>query len=325
MKIPCILLLICSIVEAAFGGTAGFPPPPSGRTFHRAVTIGDQVFVVGGFEASADETCQQMDVLDTKTRKWTRHKLPFKVSAVTLPARLGDELYVVDVDTPMLRRYSIAKEEWVALQAPSVARPHSTLVAHKGKLVLLGGYSKGITEKNCVEIYDPVEDSWSIGPPMPGFKEGDHFHLAAVIDENLHVVGHYFGGKSHRVFDGDRWTTLGDSPFDCGWKSAILESVNGRLFLFDVIHSDPSAKKGAVHTFDPSTARWELVGATPEGFPLMLGAGASTGNEIIVLGGHPDPSSVFSYNVEKKVWQSSETKLAEQDGAGQPATRSDSK
>lgn len=312
MRVGLILLVTCLTAPSMSSGEGGIPALPTGRTFHRAVTIGDQVFVVGGFDAASGEVSQQLSILDIKTRRWTQRLLPFSSSAITLAACIRDELYLVDIDAPALRRYHPGDDAWTELDAPSVARPHSALVAHKGKLVLLGGYSDGITEKNCVEIYDPAADSWSIGPPMPGFKKGDHFHLAAVINEELHVVGHYFGGQSHRVFDGDGWKTLPDSPFDAGWKSAVLQAVDDRLFLFEVIHSDPKAEKGSIHRYDPSIARWRQIDSTPEGFPLMLAAGASIGDRILILGGSPDPSAVFVYDVTSKQWQTSKHEVPAQ-------------
>ena len=298
LTIQCLL----SLLPLASAETLELSPLPEGRTFHRAVALDQQIIVIGGLTGQSGKGSQRADLLDLETGKWSTRKLPFKPEAILLPAVIGKQIYVLDPGPRVLRRYDLKKDQWTKLESPSTSRTNASLAAFQGKLWLIGGYNEEVTKEKSVESYDPESDSWQKAPPLPDFEKTDHFHLAATIGDQLHVVGHYFGGKSHWAFDGSSWTRRADAPAECGWKSAALAAADGRLFLIQSPLTHPEQGKDGVFTYSPDEDRWDPAGAVPDGFPFILAADASTGKQIFILGGQPAPSAVFVYDVATRRW-----------------------
>ena len=298
-------LLIC------FSGIslAGPPPPlPSPRSFHRAVPFEEKIFVFGG------GTDQRFLILDLTKQEWTQHEAPFDQEPALGTAVAGEMVYVVDPFTPRLFGYDPEKGDWTELAPPPRARGNPTLVGYQGKLYLIGSYLN-VPAENSVEIYDPKTDKWSSGPPLPEIEKEHHFHLAAVLDNRLHVVGYYFGGKSHWIFDGESWKPGAEAPLPCGWKMDALEAVDSGLILFKRNIADPKdeAKElpDEIFHYDPKADRWKAMGPLPKDYPLIVAANAYVDGKIYVFGGTPDPTAVFCYDVEKDIWERSALKKAE--------------
>ncbi|MEM1296910.1 MAG: kelch repeat-containing protein [Verrucomicrobiota bacterium] len=304
----CALFVLLGSVAHLAADEATLSNLPSGRTFHRAVLHQDKVILIGGFGESASEGNRRIDVFDLKTGEWTQRNFPFdRRGVILLPAVADGKLYVLDVDGPAFRRYDVSNDQWVELAAPSVPRPHSSMAAYNGKVIVVGGYTDKVTRENSVEIYDPEKNAWEIGPPLPDYRETNHFHLMAEMGEHLHVVGHYFGGKSHWIYDGKKWTRKSDVPMvDCGWKTAALEAVGGELILIQKIYQTVGDMKDAVFSYKPSEDRWEAAGPAPDEVPLMVFANVSYGGKVYLIGGDPAPSRVASYDVNTKTWQFSD-------------------
>lgn len=163
--------------------------------------------------------------------------------------------------------------------------------------------------EHSVEVYDPLTDSWSTGPPLPEIKKEDHFHLTAVLNDRLHVVGHYFGGRSHWVFDGEKWKAAAEAPAVCGWKGDALVAAGAGLLLFKPQFPTSTGQAPInpkeIFRYDPGKDRWESLGSLPKGYPKMFGASALTGGQIHIIGGDSDPTAVFRFDVAKRTWQRS--------------------
>ncbi|MDB6020878.1 MAG: hypothetical protein JWQ04_735 [Pedosphaera sp.] len=70
-------------------------------------------------------------------------------------------------ETPVVLRYSVSGNSWIAM-APmpvAVAGSASTL-GPDGKIYVVGGTSGGVTT-NVVQVYDPTANSWVISTPLP--------------------------------------------------------------------------------------------------------------------------------------------------------------
>lgn len=299
-------VILFSFVLLSRAQEATDPVPPNPRTFHRAITLKNEIFVLGGTDLNTHESSKQIGRFDFKKRKWSSENIPLEDHMILLPAAVDDKLYIYQPGGSLLHRYDPIKKTWAKLRSPSVQRPHSAMAAFEGKLILIGGYDaeNKITRENSVEIYDPETNSWTMGPPLPDYETTDHFHLTAVLNGKLHVVGHFLQGKSHWVFDGKSWSKKAEAPVPCGWKSAALEAIGGKLIL---IQPDLENKNSgnAVFTYDPKLDQWGVTGKVPQGYPFILAANASANGKIYVFGGHPMPSKMFVYDVASKTWQTS--------------------
>ena len=299
-----ILLIIVVSMALPTGFVAADPPPalpaPAPRAFHRAIPFDGKIFVFGG---GPD---QQFLALDLEEQRWSQHRSPFSAILI-LTAVAGDRLYVLDPSTPELRSYDPENDAWTGLAAPPRARGNPSLVGYNGKLYLIGSYLN-VPAEYSVEVYDPETDKWSTAPPLPEIEKEDHFHLTAVLGDKLHVVGHFFGGKSHWVFDGEKWEARAEAPVECGWKVEALEAAGDGLLLFkphNASGGEVPEKPGEIFRYDGKEDRWESLGSLPRDYPIIFGASAFADGQIYVLGGVPDRTAVFRYDVADGTWERS--------------------
>ena len=226
---------------------------------------------------------------------------------------LGDaidgQLYVMDVISRKFRRFDPKTKRTHTLSDLPTRRVNGTVVAADGKLYVIGGYSGDVTAKNCVEVYDPKTNRWSTGPSLPGYRPLDHFHAAAVLDGKLHVVGGLLDGNKgqpHWRLDGDRWTKCAESPLHTMWKHVALVATAGKLYLFAPHPVSPKNQsievENNIHAYDPKTDRWEPLGRTPEGMPIVGFAQAVAGEKIYILGG-AGSKAVRVFNTRTNAWE----------------------
>ncbi|MEM6567811.1 MAG: kelch repeat-containing protein [Planctomycetota bacterium] len=114
------------------------PDLPEPRSSHRAVVVGDTLFVAGGWA-----------LLGGTSRSGSEWR---------------DDVLALDLTAP--------EDGWASIPAPFQARALGAASAG-GKLVIVGGIKPnrgGISKE--VRIYDPATDTWSEGPEFPDFGFG---------------------------------------------------------------------------------------------------------------------------------------------------------
>ncbi|MGH2418235.1 MAG: Kelch repeat-containing protein [Candidatus Limnocylindria bacterium] len=85
---------------------------------------------------------------------------------------------------------SPAAPAWAEVADAPLARLEMATAAHDGRIWLAGGLSPLGEAVSEVEVYDPVSEAWTSGPPLP---TGIH-HAALVSDgERLLLIGGYIG------------------------------------------------------------------------------------------------------------------------------------
>lgn len=180
-----------------------------------------------------------------------------------------------------------------------------------GLVYLFGGFDAAAAGK--VQIYDPVQDSWSLGSAMPWDAGG----CAAVVQDGLIYVG---GGVApagatvgnFAVYDpsADSWTALAALPTAVHVPAA--GSDGERIFVMGGRTGSlgPQAGIDEVQAFDPGTGTWETSSAG-ELEPMTLPR-SSTGpavfwdDELYVFGG-ADASTAFGdvqvYSPQSDSWR----------------------
>ena len=301
-----------AILLAMFSPPVGAGPtrlaePPTRTSFHRLVAVGQKAYQFGGFHEPAD----QLSIYDAHTNTWSSKSLPFVPGVSQYPAVIGGEIYLLDARRKTLRRYDPKADRWDELEPCPTKRVNGTVIGFEGKLYVIGGYS-GLNQGNSVEAYDPKRNRWGLGPPLPAFSADassgcDHFHLAAVLDGRLHIVGHDTGGKAHWVLEDGQWRGRADAPFACGWKFTALEAINGKLYLIDSAPNrrhDP--KRSDIYAYEPSKDRWAPLGKVPDGFPIGP-ANVAIGDAIYFTGGTKGKHGMYRFDVKDKRWVTSGT------------------
>lgn len=117
--------------DPATGKWTELTPLPRGRSSHDAALVGDQLFVVGGWELAGE----------------------------------GDGDWHT---TALVCDLSLEKLEWKEIAKPEFMRRALAVAGYENKLFVLGGMTDSNEVTQAVSIYDPKSDRWSQGPNLPG-------------------------------------------------------------------------------------------------------------------------------------------------------------
>ncbi|CAN5300302.1 hypothetical protein BH18ACT5_BH18ACT5_18820 [soil metagenome] len=196
----------------------------------------------------------------------------------------------VALDTPWDRRARM-----------DVPRSEMPAVVLNDQVWVLGGLTNsvlGVSGSRVVEVYDPATDTWSAGPDLP---EGRHHVMAAVVGEDLYLIG----GMIEDSF----------TPSDLAWRlrAGVWEEIaslpapraaGAAVAAGDSIYVIGGVPDGAsVLRFDVVTGEWS------ETAPLAVArehtAAAFYGGRIYVAGGRWNGemlSSVEGFDARSRQW-----------------------
>lgn len=139
--------------------------------------------------------------------------------------RMKDYVYLAN--SQMFGRFQIKSgSPWVPIHGWERPRNHVTLASFNGCIYLLGGIDSG-NAGNLVDVYDPISNKWTKGPPMLTARRDGC--CCVVLQRSLYV----FGGMN---LDDKHCERLGPD----GWVS-IGESIDARSYGMAVAISDTKA------------------------------------------------------------------------------------
>ncbi len=196
-----------------------------------------------------------------------------------------------------LRRLNLRQpEKWEDV----VEGPHLqglALVAHKGKLYRLGGFTaknksgedRDLWSQDSVARFDPATKKWTDMPPLP---EPRSSFDAAVLGDSIYVIGgwklqgdedsqwHKSAWKLDLSAEKPVWESLPEPPFER--RALAVAAFDGKLFAVGGMQHEggPSRK---VDVFDTRTQKWSQIEAIPG--ERMAGFGCSafaTGGRLYV-------------------------------------------
>ena len=201
------------------------------RCFASSVTLGDDLYVIAGFDGSRRLT--SVEKYSTTTKQWTIMK-PLATprsdaAAVALNGRIyilggyaGDSLSTCEI-------YDADSDSWQSIRHMNSQRSGASAipVPEENKILVLGGYN-GSTRVASVEYYDPHTNTWTYGPPMS--QERSNF-ATCVIDNKLYVIGGFTGSSTLRdveIYDLRTRTWQFGRPIN-GGRSAMKAVCLGKL------------------------------------------------------------------------------------------------
>ena len=189
-------------------------------------------------------------------------------------------------NTATMEVYDIAGDLWSGLEPMPLGLDHHGMVELGGLLYVLGGNTRSLTGSGVVRdemfVYNPVNDTWSPGPPLPALRAGG---WAAAHSGRIYFVGGSDGaGVSHSsfyIFD----TAVG------GWSTGTPMTV-ARNHLNVVIHGGYlyaiggrhlSTSYTAIERYDIANDSWQTMAPLPTARAAM--ACAVIDNKIYCAGG----------------------------------------
>ncbi|MGH2652617.1 MAG: Kelch repeat-containing protein, partial [Actinomycetota bacterium] len=180
-----------------------------------SAVIEDQIYIAGGIDIDGDSTISTTAKLDPRTRAWTllapmplpRHHAASATDGTRLyvfggrgPGSRGGHVLAKGFDDVQV--YDPATDSWtVSRPGPTAPAPLPQARGGTGKAVYAGGRfwvfggetagadTAGATRNEVydrVDVYDPVTNTWTSGPPLPTARHGV---LPVLRDGHIFVAG----------------------------------------------------------------------------------------------------------------------------------------
>lgn len=205
--------------------------------------------------------------------------------------------------TASLEAFIAAENRWVELAPLPEPRHHITPAIVGGKLYAAGGFDGPFPQwamKSDLFVYDIQSDTWTKAKPLPG-PRGEH--VAAVVDERIHIIGGrvpgesgrahfdaYIDTSSHYIYDpaANEWTN--GRPASTARNSAAAAVIDGLIYVVggraNIMQDDGTQLQHNLHTlevYDSKTDDWRALSPMPEALGGI--AAAALGGKLYVFGG----------------------------------------
>jgi N-acetylneuraminic acid mutarotase len=188
---------------------------------------------------------------------------------------------------------------WTTARATPAPRFEGHAATAGGRVYYLGGIvdpdgvDADATESEEVDVYDPANDTWTVGPPLPADAPKHHLAVAAMGDR-VYVLCGFTGilgsGPNHLgtfapnghayVLEAGAWRRLADQPIARG--AATAEALNGVIY---VAGGGPGDTDGVADllAYDPTVDAWTRRASMPTARQHLASCATSAG--MLVVGG----------------------------------------
>ncbi len=295
---PCALLLL---VLAAPGSAAtndweqraGLPVA---RTEVAAAVVGNEIAVVGGFNADGSHSARA-DAYSPAQDRWRR--LPDLPASAhhAMAVGLAGRLYVLGgyghTGSPLRTAYVLENGAWRALPRLPFPRAAAGAAVVGRRIVVAGGVvrvSGARLARNALSL-DLRTRRWSV---VPGPTPREHLGVAALAGAVYAVAGRTFGLDTNVTHfeswkPGERrWRRLAPVPDPRGGTAAV--GVAGRVL--SVGGEEPGGTIGEVYAYRASSRSWQRLDDLPT--PRHGLGVAAFGGRVYVIGGGPEPGLTVS-------------------------------
>lgn len=268
---------------------------PTPRTEITATNIGNDIYVIGGFDKSG-KVLDTVEVHNIKNDSWkTAAPLPQPLHHPAASS-FNDKIYVVGgfidenwIPSSKLFIYDPKRDTWSEGPPMPTARGALTAVFVDEILYAIGGEGEsGVMDTN--EAYNSKTNNWISKSPMPTAR---HHIASAVVDENVYVIGGRVQGalpitnvNVAEMYDpkNDKWMTIDPMPTERSGISAV--SINNTvIYVFggeDITKTYNNNEK-----YDVKNNKWESQEPMPTARHGL--SAVSVNDKIYVIGGGPEP------------------------------------
>lgn len=170
---------------------------PEGRFLEAAVTLDDQIFVLGG--RHFQETVAGWR-FDPETGAYVNLPDLPRVQNGLVAAAVDGVIYAIGgqngfgIAVPFVHAYDPATGAWVQRRPMPTARSEAAIAVNGHEIYVVGGENNGPSQ--AVEIYDTRTDTWRNGPLLPEPRKGA---VAVQVDGDLYVFGGLIDANSERT------------------------------------------------------------------------------------------------------------------------------
>ena len=264
---------------------AELPPPGVSPWFASAASLGERLYLAGGYDDQSAARSAQVTCFDPAAANgagaWAAVAPMGIARAYAAAASLNGLLYVaggfsVNVDLRTVDRYSPASGTWEAVASMTSARYEHQLVALAGLLYAIGGDSDG-GNLTTAERYDPATNTWT---PIASTASPRYQCAAAAMGGFLYVTGGYVDGgvlSSCELYDpaSNTWSRIADLPeprygHALACLGGSLYAVGGKATRDDPASTSPPWR------YDVSTDTW-VPAPLAAGSVEMSGFGVDAG------------------------------------------------
>jgi hypothetical protein len=172
---------------------------PTKRAYLDANVVNGKIYLIGGahYTPIMSRWMQEYDVnevYDPETDSWTTETPLPTPRGSYVSATIDNRIYIIaggGGPSRLNQIYDTEADAWTIARAlPAAIRSAgaaaTTGVAAPKRIYVIGGYSEFESYTDLNQIYDPEEDTWSMGAPMP---TGRHALAVAVVNDTLYAIG----------------------------------------------------------------------------------------------------------------------------------------
>ncbi|TKS59193.1 MAG: galactose oxidase [Nitrospira sp.] len=245
-------------------------PLPIGLHHAGAASVGDRLYIIGGFTKSLFSVWQPVAsvyMYNPEADSWAeRAPMPTKRGALAV-VQLGGKLFAIGGydgtgNSGAVEVYDPATDSWTAKASLPTPRDHLAAAAVGMRIYAIGGRLNRDYGRNLsiVEAYDPVADRWSQVANLPTARSGI---TAAVVQETIYVFGGEAPEGTFRTTEAyslgiDRWQTM--APMPTGRHGLASATVNGHVYVLSGGPRPGGSFSNVNEMFVPPSAQGQEMG-----------------------------------------------------------------
>ena len=262
----------------------------SAKSRFTACSIGDDIYVIGGYRASNLATVERYD---TDKDKWvSRANIPSSISKLS-SAVVGKTIYAIGgygasyLNT--VYSYNSTLNIWNTKTNMLTSRHELISIAVGNLIYVVGGYG-GSGYLNTMECYNTRTNTWTTKTPMANARAGLG---GGSITDLIYVVGGYTGNGYADVMEcynpiTNTWTTKTSMPE--GKNSFGYCVVKDKLYVAGGYNTQGYSDK--VFSYNPKTDKWkEHTALTSKRDSLSA---VSVNDEMYVIGGYSSDNTYLN-------------------------------
>jgi len=195
----------------------------------------------------------------------------------------------------MKNTHQLNTGHWLNRSSLDIARSHCPTATYRGKIYGFGGGGPNFKSQNSVVIYDPQQDSWSSGTPMPTLRSGA---IAHTVGDLIYIIGGGFKQpdgtfkflRTTEIYDPlkDSWESGPDMIMPHDYPAGVL--LDQHFYIMGGHHPDavvagPQTDPGFgfCERLNLQTGQWEEIASLPT--PRFALDAVVIDGRIVTMGG----------------------------------------